>query len=59
MFLICPPPLRVLQLLSHPSVSGSVMVVYLPSVGELAAIKQLGNMTPEKLTTVSLLAVLA
>lgn len=44
--------LGVLQLLSHPSVSGSVMVTYLPSTGELAAIKQLGNMTPEKLATV-------
>ena len=28
------------------------MVAYLPSRGELAAIKQLGNMTPEKLTKV-------
>lgn len=40
------------QLLSHPSVTGSVMVVYLPSLGELTAIKQLGKMTPEKLTKV-------
>lgn len=41
-----------LQLLCHPSITGSVMVVYLPSLGELTAIKQLGAMTPEKLTTV-------
>lgn len=28
------------------------MVVYLPALGELTAIKQLGNMTPEELTKV-------
>lgn len=39
------------QLLSHPSVNGSVLVVYLPSLGDIAAIKQLGNMTPDKLST--------
>lgn len=44
------------QLLSHPAISGSTMVVYLPSLGELAAIKQTGDMTAEKLTKVGALS---
>lgn len=42
--------------MSHPSISGSTMVVYLPSLGELTGIRQLGAMTAERLTSVSVCA---
>ena len=41
-----------LQLLSHPSISGSLTMAYLPSLGEVTAMKQRGLMTPDKLRQV-------
>ena len=38
----------------HPSISGSVMMVYLPSLDEVTGVKQTGVMAEKEMTEVGL-----
>ena len=45
----------VIKVVKHPSIVSSMTVVYLPSLGEITGVSQLGCLKQEELTNVSVL----